>query len=227
MYSEKITPIFESRRDAGRKLAECLSEYKGQAAVVLAIPNGGVPVAAEIADTLEAEIDLVVVRKIPFPLYPEAGFGAIADNGAVIIDEGLVKKEGLTREQVNNQVSIVTGQVRQRSLLYRKDRQLVITRGRIAIICDDGLASGFTMLAAIESVRRRRPRKILVAVPVASSMALERVKKEVDSVVTVAEGSASHFTVADYYKRWIDVPDKEVIRLLEGREKIHPRRTYR
>lgn len=226
MYPENITPLFENRYDAGRQLATQLGEYKSQATVVLAIPNGGVPVAAEIADALGTEIDLVVVRKIPFPLYPEAGFGAVADDGSVIMNDEMMRKEGLTTEQVNDQISMVTGQVRQRSLLYRKDRQLAMVRGKIAIICDDGLASGYTMLAAIESVRRRRVRKIVVAVPTASSIALEKVKKVADSIVIMAEGNGSHFTVADYYKHWYDVPDSEVIKLLESREKRHLRKIY-
>lgn len=223
MYPIRISPLFENRHDAGKKLAVQLAMFKGQHTVVLAIPNGGVPVAVEIANSLDTELDLVVVRKLPFPLYPEAGFGAVADDGSVIMSDELVKKERLTPEQVNEQVSMVTGQVRQRSLLYRKDRQLAMVRGKTAIITDDGLASGYTMLAAIESVRRRRAKEVVVAIPVASSIALGKVKTVADRIVHLAEGTDSHFTVADYYRHWFDVSDREVIKLLESRETRHVR----
>ena len=223
MYPIRISPLFENRHDAGKKLAVQLAMFKGQHTVVLAIPNGGVPVAVEIANSLDTELDLVVVRKLPFPLYPEAGFGAVADDGSVIMSDELVKKERLTPEQVNEQVSMVTGQVRQRSLLYRKDRQLAMVRGKTAIITDDGLASGYTMLAAIESVRRRRAKEVVVAIPVASSIALGKVKTVADRIVHLAEGTDSHFTVADYYRQWFDVSDREVIKLLESRETRHVR----
>jgi putative phosphoribosyl transferase len=190
-------------------------DYKGQSVMVLAIPNGGIPLGAEIATALEAELDVVVVRKLPLPLSPESGFGALADDGSIILNEELVRREGVTQAQVNEQVGLVTSQVRQLSLLYRKDRPLSMVRGKIAIIVDDGLASGFTMLAAVESVKRRRPREIVVAVPAASSAALERVRPAA-GVVTLAEGTGARFTVADYYRHWHDVADAEVTRVLDA-----------
>ncbi len=215
MYSPRISPLFENRHDAGRQLAARLAEYKGQSVLVLAIPNGGIPLASEIARALEAELDVVVVRKLPLPLHPESGFGALADDGSIILNEELVKREGITQEQVNEQVALVTSQVRQRSLLYRKDRQLSMVRGKIAIIVDDGLASGYTMLAAVESVKRRRPREIVVAVPAASSVALEKVRPAA-KVIALAEGTGPRFTVADYYRHWHDVADSEVTRVLDA-----------
>ena len=222
MYPPHISPLFENRFDAGRQLAARLAEYKDQPVVVLAIPNGGVPIAAEIAKALDAELDVVIVRKLPMPLYPEAGLGALADDGSLIMNDELIRREGLTQEQINEQVAKVTGQIRQRSLLYRKDRRLVSLRGKSAIIVDDGLASGYTMLAAVESVKRRRAKEIVVAVPAASAIALEKVEK-VARVVTLTKGTGSRFAVADYYRRWYDVPDKEVTKILEDRETKHLR----
>ncbi len=184
--------------------------------LVLAIPNGGVPLGVEIATALDAELDVVVVRKLPVPLRPESGFGALADDGSIILNDELVRREGVTQDQVNEQVAAVTSQVRQRSLLYRKDRQLALVRGKVAIVVDDGLASGYTMLAAVESVKRRRPREIVVAVPASSSVALEKVKASA-KVVTLAEGSGSRFTVSDYYRHWHDVTDGEVLKALDER----------
>lgn len=207
--------LFNDRYDAGRQLAGKLTEYKGKSALVLAIPNGGVPVGLEVARALEADLDVVIVRKLPLPLNPEAGFGAVADDGSVILNEELVAKAGLTPEQVSAQVDKVRGDIRQRSLLYRKDKPLALARDRTVIITDDGLASGFTMKAAVESVRHRRPREIIVAVPVASAAAMEQLKPVADKVVTVAIGIKPRFAVAGFYRRWYDLNDKEVVKCLE------------
>jgi len=215
LYPPRITPLFHNRQDAGQQLAAKLIEYKGRPSVVLGIPNGGMHLAVEIARAIDAVLDVVVVRKLPLPLHPEAGFGAVADDGSFILNEELLHREGVTQEQVDEQVTSVTARVRQRSLLYRKDRALSMVRGKTAIIVDDGLASGYTMLAAVESVKRRRAGEIIVAVPVASSVALEKVQKSA-RVVTLAEGVESHFTVADYYRHWHDVPDSEVIKILDS-----------
>ncbi len=218
MYS-RVSPMFENRYDAGRQLAAKLLDYKGQSVLVLAIPNGGMPLASEIASALGAELDVVVVRKLPLPLHPESGFGALADDGSIILNDDIVRREGVTQDQVNEQVAAVTSQVRQRSLLYRKDRQLSMVRGKVAIIVDDGLASGYTMLAAVESVKRRRPREIIVAVPAASSVALEKVKASA-KVLTLAEGTGPRFTVSDYYRHWHDVTDSEVLKALESQRVV-------
>jgi putative phosphoribosyl transferase len=218
LYS-RVSPIFENRYDAGRQLAAKLLDYKGQSVLVLAIPNGGIPLASEIASALGAELDVVVVRKLPLPLHPESGFGALADDGSIILNDDIVRREGVTQNQVNEQVATVTLQVRQRSLLYRKDRHLSLVRGKVAIIVDDGLASGYTMLAAVESVKRRRPREIIVAVPAASSVALEKVQASA-RVLTLAEGTGPRFTVSDYYRHWHDVSDSEVLKALDSQQVV-------
>lgn len=215
MELDRARALFNDRYDAGKQLARQLEEYKGRSALVLAIPNGGVPVGLEAARALEADLDVVIVRKLPLPLSPEAGFGAVADDGSVILNEELVAKARLTGEQINGQVDRVRLDIRQRSLLYRKDKPLALARERTVIIVDDGLASGFTMKAAVESVRHRDPREIIVAVPVASATAMEQVKPVADKIVTVAVGTMTRFAVASFYRRWQDLTDKEVVRCLE------------
>ncbi|MBI2836220.1 MAG: phosphoribosyl transferase [Chloroflexi bacterium] len=212
---DRARALFNDRFDAGKQLAGLLEEYKGHSPLVLAIPNGGVPVGLEVARALDADFDVVIVRKLPLPLNPEAGFGAVADDGSIILNEELVTKARLTREQINGQVDKVRLDIRQRSLLYRKDKPLALARERTVIITDDGLASGFTMKAALESVRHRQPREIIVAVPVASTSAMEQVRSAADKIVTVAIGTMSRFAVASFYRRWHDLSDREVVKCLE------------
>ncbi len=220
---------FENRYDAGRQLADKLGEYKGQSVVVLAVPNGGVPVGLEVALALEAELDLVISRKIPLPLTPEAGFGAVADDGTVILNEEVVKRVGLSPHQINYQINQVRVEIRRRSLLYRKDKPLTVVGDKTVMITDDGLASGFTMMAAVESVRRRQPREILVAIPVTSAVALEQVRKVADKVITLATGTMAKFYIADFYRYWHDLSDAEALqclkewRLRRSRSSIEPR----
>lgn len=207
--------IFDNRYDAGRQLAAKLSEYRGRSVVVLAVPNGGVPIALEVALALEADLDLVISRKIPLPLSPEAGFGAVSDDGTVILNEEVVKRFGLSPYQINYQINQVRAEIRQRSLLYRKDRPLTIVKGKTVIMIDDGLASGYTMTAAVESVRRRSPKETVVAVPAASATALEKLKGVADSVVTLATGTKPKFYIADFYRYWHDLSNDEVTQCLK------------
>jgi len=207
--------IFENRRDAGKKLAERLSAYKGTGTLVLGIPNGGLPLAMEVALGLDAELDLIISRKIPIPLRPEVGCGAVTDDGTVILNNEMMQKFGLTQEMVNEQVAQVTANVRKRTLVYRGNRPLSIISNKTVILVDDGLASGFTMMAAVESVRRRRPRYIVVAVPAASEAALSQLNKYADKVVVLATSNAKDFYLADFYEVWHDITEDEALRCLE------------
>lgn len=202
-------PVFENRYDAGRQLAAKLTEYKNQPVIVLAIPNGGVPVAVPVALELDAELDLVIARKLPIPLLPEGGFGAVADDGTTIYNQEVLNRIKLTEHQINFQVQKVRSDIRQRSLLYRGGRPLSIVKDKIAIIVDDGLASGYTMMAAVESVRRRQPKNIVVAVPAASATAVKLVEKMSVRVVTMVTAYVPKFYVSDFYRYWNVLSDEE------------------
>ena len=215
MHFARGQAIFENRHDAGRQLAKKLSGYKRQPVIVLAIPNGGVPVALEVALALEADLALVISRKIPLPLSPEGGFGAVADDGTIIVNEEVVKRTGLTPQQISYQVSKVRADIKQRSILYQGDRPLPRVNGKTTIIIDDGLASGYTMMAAVESVRRRRPKEIVVAVPVAPALAVKQLEKVADEVITCVMGYMPKFYVSDFYRYWHDPSDEEVIQCLK------------
>ncbi len=206
--------LFENRYDAGRKLAEKLTEYQEHKVLVLAIPNGGMPIGLEVALALNAELDLIISRKIPIPLRPESGFGAVTDDGTVILNQQLIERLGLTQEQVNHQISEVTANIRKRILLYRGNRPLTLISGKTVVLVDDGLASGYTMLAAIESVKSRRPRQIIVAVPAASGTAVLEVERVCDKVITYVTSNAPEFYIADYYQSWHDLTDGEALKCL-------------
>ncbi len=212
MHTPTRSPLFENRYDAGNKLAIKLEEYKNQQVVVLAIPNGGVPVAVPVALALKADLDIVVARKLPIPLLPEGGFGAVVDDGTTIFNNEILKSINLNESQINYQVNKVRNDIRQRSLAYRNNRTLALLKGKTAIIVDDGLASGYTMLAAAESVKRRQPSRIIVAVPAASEAAVSLVEKVANFVVTVETAHVQKFYISDYYRYWNDLSDQEGVR---------------
>lgn len=204
-------PIFENRYDAGRQLATWLTEYRNQSAVVLAIPNGGVLVGLGVALALNADFNVIISRKIPLPLSPEGGFGAVTDDGTTILNEDMVKRFNLSQQQINYQVSQVRAAIRQRSLLYHGKRPPLVIKGKTVIMVDDGLASGYTIMAAVESIHYRQPREIIVAVPVASATALPRVEKIANRVIACISGFGSEFYISDFYRYWHDPSDEEVL----------------
>jgi len=213
-YSARPQVVFENRHDAGRQLAAKLSEYRDQSVVVLAIPNSGVPVALEVAGALRAEFDLVICRKVPLLLSPEGSLGAAADDGTVILNEGAVKRIGLSRQKLEDEINKVRTEIKQRSLLYKGDRPIIRVSGKTVIIIDDGLASGFTMMTAVESVRHRQPREVIVAVPVASAIAVKQLERLADRVITCVTGFMPKFYVSDFYRYWHDLSDDDVVRYL-------------
>jgi putative phosphoribosyl transferase len=215
MRHAAIEPIFENRYDAGRQLAEKLTAYAGKSVMVLGIPNGGMAVALAVALALDGDLDLVISRKIPLPLSPEGGFGSVTDDGTTILNEEVVKQAGLSQQQINYQVSQVRANIRSRSLLYHADRPPLRLAGRTVIIVDDGLASGYTMRAAIESLRHRRPEAIIAAVPVGPQHIVDEIRRVADRVVTCAVGQEPVFYVADYYRYWHDITDAEVLHCLK------------
>ena len=204
-------PVFENRYDAGRQLATWLTEYRNRSAVVLAIPNGGVLVGLGVALALNAEFNIIISRKIPLPLSPEGGFGAVTDDGTTILNEDMVKRFNLSQQQINYQVSQVRAAIRQRSLLYHGKRPPLVVKGKTVIMVDDGLASGYTIMAAVESIRYHQPREIIVAVPVASATALPKVEKIANRVIACVSGFAPEFYVSDFYRYWHDPSDEEVL----------------
>ncbi len=212
IYGER--PRFRDRTDAGTKLANKLKPYQSEQTVVLAVPGGGVPVAIEIAKSFNAPFDVVVTRKITVPENPEAGYGAVAEDGAMFLNEQLLARLGLSPQQVELQAAQVLAEIERRTTLYRKSLSRVSSEGKTAIIVDDGLASGFTMVAAVESVKRQKPDRIVVASPVASRSAYDTIKPVCDAIVCLVVSSVYPFAVASFYHHWHDLTDDEVTQYL-------------
>jgi putative phosphoribosyl transferase len=215
MIVYEIAPYFQDRQDAGQKLSQKLTAYRGNNTTVLAIPHGGVPVGIKIAENLGARLDLMVVRKIPIPTDPEAGYGAVADDGTILLNEPLVARFGLTPAQIERQAQAVKVEIDQRKTRYQGKEPSFPLDGRTVLLVDDGLASGFTMLAAIESARRRGAVKVVVAVPVASASAFQRVGAKADAIISLIVAQTSYFAVAGFYHQWYDLTEKDVIRYLK------------
>ena len=212
---------FHNREEAGRLLATRLANYRGiDDLIVLALPRGGVPVASEIAQALAAPLDLCIVRKLGLPGQEELAFGAIASGGARVLNEDIVEAAGLTTDDIERVTAQEAAELARRDKLYRGDRPPLDPGGKTIILVDDGLATGATMRAAIVSLLRAHPRRIIVALPVAARDA------DLDSGRTdspVGEGivrTVILLTPPDFQSvgRWYDdfspVEDDEVIRLL-------------
>jgi len=206
---------YRDRRDAGGGLALILAQEQIVGGVFFAIPRGGVPVAVEAATRLGFPLDVVVPRKLPIPGNTEAGFGAVTEDGVIVLNEPLVEELGLTQHQIEHQAEAVKAEIRRRLLLYRARLPAVSCRGKTAIVVDDGLASGYTMLAAMASLRKRGADRVVAAAPVASSHAWELVRAEADAVVAPIVSSHYPFAVASFYGHWHDLTDREVFTELE------------
>jgi predicted phosphoribosyltransferase len=212
---------YENRTEAGRVLAKELEDVHFKTRpVVLAIPNGGIPVGIEIARTLEAELDSIIVRKLQVPGNPEAGFGALTSHGSLILNERLVRRIGLNQRQIDLVVKQTENQIERRRADYRGLVGIVDPSKKDVILVDDGLASGYTMKAAIESVRTLEPSSITIAVPTSSGSAADLISKEVQSLICPRIESGFIFAVANAYRKWHDVSDSEVIDILERYRKV-------
>ncbi len=205
--------MFRDRAESGRALLKHLEKYRGKRLIVLAIPSGGLPVAAEIANGLEAVLDIVIVRKLQTPQNPEAGFGALSLDGEAILNANLVADLALSEGQIDRAKVDAMKEGRSRERALRGSRPPPEVGGIGVILVDDGLASGYTMLAAVRKVRAGQPEFIVVAVPTGSDRSVELVAKEVDEVVCL-NIRGMPFAVADAFRNWYDVDEEEAVRIL-------------
>lgn len=208
--------VFRDREDAGNTLADMLEpDYAGREDVtILAIPAGGVPVGLKVRERLGASFDLVIARKLKIPDNKEAGFGAMTHGGRVFLNEALVRDLRLEEKDIEAETEAVEVELEKRNQLFREGRPFPVLRGRVVVLVDDGLASGFTMLSSIHMVKEREAAETVVAVPTAPKRTLDRVLPEVDAVYCPNVRESTFFAVADAYVRWYDLTEDEVVELL-------------
>jgi putative phosphoribosyl transferase len=204
---------FSDRADAGRRLAKRLLPLAAERPVVVGLPRGGVPVAAQVARALGAPLDLIAVRKLGAPHNPEYGIGAVAEDGTKVIDAEAVAVLGLNGAALEGIVERESAELARRVSLYRGDRPPVDLEGRTVIIVDDGIATGVTDTAAARAVRRKRPRRLVLAVPVCPPESAMRLRQEVDELVCLAEPQLL-YGVGQWYDDFSQVTDDEVLAAL-------------
>lgn len=206
------THVFKDRSHAGRVLAGLIGETD---AILMAIPAGGVPVAAAVAETLHCRLELAVVSKITLPWNTEAGYGAVAFDGSVQLNQDLIDRIGLKAEQIEQGIRRTRAKVRRRLQTLRGDREPVDLQQQAVIAVDDGLASGFTMRVAVEALRAAGADPISVAVPTAHASAATQIAARAAEVYCCNIRGGWQFAVADAYENWYDVSESEVVRILQ------------
>jgi predicted phosphoribosyltransferase len=207
--------MFRDRTDAGRFLAEKLTEYAGRSdVVVLALPRGGVPVADEVAQALQAPLDVFVVRKLGVPGHEELAMGAIASGGVRVLNPDVLSYIQTHPAIINLVTEHETNELQRRERLYRGNRPPVDVKGRTVIIVDDGLATGSTMRAAVRALRQQQPKKMIVAVPVGARETCDSFKHEVDTMAVCAITPEPFQAVGLWYLDFAQTTDEEVHDLL-------------
>jgi predicted phosphoribosyltransferase len=191
-----------------------LEEYRGSNALVVGIPAGGIAVAVEIARALHLPLDIAVVSKITLPWNSEAGYGAVAFDGTVMLNDDLLSRLNLSKEEIQKGIKETKQKVRRRVRIFRGDR-LLPDFSRPVILVDDGLASGFTLRLAIKALRQANAANVILAVPTAHSESVQTVLREVEAIYCPNLRSGLSFAVADAYEKWSDLDEQEVIRLLQ------------
>ena len=217
--------LFRNRREAGHLLAAHLRPYADRSDVlVLALPKGGVPVAAEVASALGAPLDVLVVRKIGLPWNPERAVGAIASGGMMVLDIRAIDQLDLTRAQLEPVIQSERLELARRERVYRIGHPFPAVAGKVVILVDDGLATGATMQAAVAAVKTKEPAHVVVAVPVASVSACVALESLVDRVVCL-EAPEPFYGVGAWYEDFSQATDEEVLSLLaESRANEQSRR---
>ncbi len=202
--------LFEDRRDAGEQLSRALSGYRGQADVlVLGLPRGGVPVALEVAASLQAPLDVLIVRKLGVPGQEELAFGALASGGAMVLNHDLIEQLRLSETQLAPVRRQEERELQRRERLYRGDRPALEVRGRTVIVVDDGAATGATMRAALKALKELDAQRVVAAVPVAPREVYLQLQNEADETVCLATPD-DFGSVGQWYQRFAQTSDAEV-----------------
>lgn len=214
-------PLFFDREEAGHALALSFKHLALERPVVLGIPRGGVPVAAALAHDIEADLDVIVSRKMGAPESAELAIGAVTANGGRYLNERMIHELRVSHDYVERETANQMEEARRRERYFHGEHEQISLEGRTVLIVDDGLATGATMRAATRSVRRRSPKTVIVAVPVGSINACESLRVEADEVACL-HSPASFWAVGFYYRHFEPVPDEEVAAILASYRAAHP-----
>lgn len=208
--------LFKDRKEAGKKLAQVLNHFSGRDALVLAIPRGGVVVAEPVAEALEAELDVIIPRKVGAPGNKELAVAAVAPDGTVLYNERALNLLGLNKEDLAPEIEKEIKEIKRRLQVYRGHREEPRVKDRVVIVIDDGLATGFTMEAALASLTKKEPRELILAVPVAPPDTLERLRSLVNEAVCLVTPEP-FYAVGQFYLSFPQVEDEEVLSILRKR----------
>lgn len=213
--------MFQDRSEAAELLARALMKWRGNHALVVAIPRGAVPMGRIIAERLEGDLDVVLTRKLGAPGNPEFAIGAVDETGWTYLAD-YAESAGATSDYVAREVAAQMETMRRRRAQYTPARAPLDPAGRVVIAVDDGLATGATMLAALHALRAKQPQRLICAVPVASHEALEKVRAQADEVVCL-ETPAFFYAVGQFYREFGQVSDEEVVSLLRSGGEVSAR----
>lgn len=205
--------MFQDRVEAGKKLANALEHYQDKDTVIYALPRGGVVVAAETAKKLQAPMDLIIIRKIGHPDNPEYAICSLSENGHVLCNEEAVAQ--VEKDWLEDKIWQERQEIKRRQQVYLNNREAISAKDRVAVIVDDGIATGLTMATAIEEVKHQLPKKIVVAVPVIPKDVFKNLKQQVDEVIALETPEVFAGAVGSYYEDFPQVTDEEVIKILK------------
>lgn len=217
------TIIFENRREAGRQLAMALINrgYKGENTLVLGIPRGGLVVADEVAKALSAILEVIIARKLRAPYRPELGIGAVVDGNHILLNEELVRTVGANQEYLNREIAFQKEEIERRLRFYRDHRPASEVAGKTVIVVDDGIATGYTFRASLESLRQRHPDRLVAAAPVAARDSVEMLTAFADEIVCL-NIPPSFFAVGAWYQNFEQVSDEEAVAILRRNRSSWP-----
>ena len=223
--TERFLLPFRDRADAGRRLAAALSSYRQEDCIVLALPRGGVPVADQVAQALAAPLDLLLVRKIGAPWHPELALGAVVDGGAPVVvrNDEVLRASSVGEREFQAICAAELREIERRRRLYLQGTEALDTQGHVVIVIDDGIATGATIRAALRAVRKRDPKKLILAVPVAPRETIAELRAEADEIVCLAMPDPFR-AVGYFYDDFEQVSDAEVIATMARYHPELPRR---